>query len=362
MSMVTSLYPTVHQIINDENSLDKNIKTLPQILKENGYYTGGFINLIGDQGFNRGFDIYYYPDWRIHEAFIKEMIPEIFKWLDENKDNKFFAFLHFTDPHHPYTPKFPYSELFDKEYNGNLPKNISESLLREINMGNINLSNEDLQHIINMYDSEIVYTDEYLGRLFDKIKELNISNKTIIILTSDHGEEFNEHGVVGWHGHTLYNELLHVPLIIKGPNLESKKIDSKVGLIDIMPTIIDIVDINIEEELQGTSLLPISKLERINRNIISEIPLSSVSIQNENYKLIYKIENKEKLLFDIKKDPLEQNNIINLDNNQKIAELLEREITNWLEYNEKLSKKFKAGKVKLDENTIARLKSLGYIN
>ena len=218
-----------------------------------------------------------------------------------------------------------------------------------------------MQHIISLYDAEILYTDYYLGQLFADLDKRGLMSKTIIILVADHGEEFYEHGK-RMHAHSLYNELLQVPFILYHPLLPPARITGQAALIDVLPTILDLLGISYTPSFmpfQGASLTSLLQRRSQERPIISELSLDVVALQEERYKLIYNIPEQRRMLFDREADPSEQEDLAG--NLPEKAEELEGAIRRWLAHQAQLAAKVKTESYALDENTLARLKALGYI-
>jgi arylsulfatase A-like enzyme len=180
------------------------------------------------------------------------------EWLRMNKNERFFLFIHTYEIHTPYSPDLEFARAIENDYNGTLPRTITKKLLQSINRKK-RVSNEDKRHIVAMYDANIMEMDADFWDFMDSLKRLGLYNDTIIVFTSDHGEEFGEHGMMGWHSHTLYNELLKIPLIIKLPadNAKGKVINELVRSIDIAPTILDILKIKAPPYYEGDSLMPL---------------------------------------------------------------------------------------------------------
>ncbi len=216
-SMFTSLNPFAHKAEwVTAVPLDSTIVTLAEVLRKENFSTVAFTG--GGQvskkyGFDQGFQIYDEEG-----GGIAPVLQKTLDWLRGNKDKRFFLFFHTYEVHHPYVPPKSYDGLFYPEYSGKLGNNISIEMLKKINKGKQKIDENDRKHIVAQYDEEIVYMDEQLNKLFEELKYLKIWDKTLIVFTSDHGEEFNEHGKMGWHGHTLYDELLKIPLIIRFPD------------------------------------------------------------------------------------------------------------------------------------------------
>ncbi len=316
MSFLTSLYPSrVYNFSlnpwNNSRELSLSYTTylnLPEILRKNGYYTLAFMNNPHSSslyGFNKGFD--YFDEKGVFDgkyAIIESVNERIVEKLKEVKGRKFFLFIHYMDVHCPYTPPKPYLSMYDSS-------NSSLNLTGKCGwtyFNFVNLTQEDVKRIIAAYDGEIRYTDEHIGKLIKKMEELNLLNKTIIILTADHGEELKDHGFIG-HGHSLYNELIHVPLIIYHPRMGNRIVDTQVQLIDIMPTVLDLLGIEVPNQIQGRSLLPlIYSNTKVDSPAFSEL-YSLISVRYQNFHFIYNIRTGREELYDLKNDPFEQVNL-----------------------------------------------------
>lgn len=281
-SVLTSLYPETHGMKPDRK-IRNDAKTWAEYFRDNNYSTAGIVNtvwLYPQFGFSRGFDSYDTDTRRKSDeestgAVIlttrRYMSSEYvngkaIEWLDANSDKgSFFLFVHYYDVHSDgpltlyYSPK-PYSEMFYPEYDGNLykcflrkecyeeyPHPFSDSPVEE---------KKNFDYIKANYDSGIAYTDNQLGIFFQKLKDLNLYDSSMIILISDHGEEFYEHNQ--WNHQQLYKESLHVPLAIKFPNSEhaGKRVKSLSQGIDVLPTVLDYFGIE-GKGMQGKSLLPL---------------------------------------------------------------------------------------------------------
>lgn len=380
-SLLTSLYPSVHGAQYGQSILPDSVATLAEVVKSAGYTTAGFVanpQVKAIFNFNQGFDFYddsivedkiYYNILRSRDLE-KKIIRSLFKvklnwtdnnnaeminrkvipWLKHNKDANFFLYLHYIDPHEPYSPPGPFNTKY------------SDSKMNE-NERNIAL-----------YDGEIAYTDKHIGEISQTLEELNISNKTLVILISDHGEEFYEHGGTG-HGQSLYEELIRVPIIMKYPSfLPADNIETdRVGIIDIMPTILEILDVSSDNHMEGVSLLSlINKNGPVDRNdyIFGETYLgrfTGKAVSYKNWKYIYtessELRDISKLgpeeLYNLDIDPNELNNIIN----QK-PEIVQTLRTKLSFYNQYVKEKAVSSpeKANIDEKTKEQLKALGYVD
>lgn len=246
----------------------RKFKVLAEVLRDAGYRTAGFTgqgNVSKRFGFARGFDIYEEDI----EGFSLSY-PKLEKWLRANSADPFFIFFHSFDIHHPYTKDPPFDRKFFPGYRGNVTGPDTLNILSKIRhifphanfRGEVRLSPADRKQIASLYDGGILYADQYIGRLVRLLKELDLWDNTLLVVTSDHGEEFWEHGNVT-HAHTLYEEILRVPLVIHLPGhaQAGTRISQRVHLMDIGPTILDIVGLEAPASFMGKSLLPFEGLD-----------------------------------------------------------------------------------------------------
>ena len=372
MSMLTGLYPGVHQTTDISLKLDDNIPTLAGVLKNNGYYTAGFVSnhlLESHFGFGKGFDCY--DDFTMNlaargetEELVRTSPPlneAVLTWLRTNYNKRFFLFVHYFDPHYAYNPPPPYDTLFDPGYKGNVDGCHIETLKP-------NISRKNLNHVISLYDGEIRYTDEYIGALLKELETLGINEKTLIVLIGDHGEEFFEHGGTR-HGETLYNEAIRVPLIIKLPGSHKPAvINTLASDVDLMPTICDYLKVSPPPGLQGKSLLPAMNgtAGEERSYVFSELTVAythvTKAIVSRDYKFICHLDTGTRELYDLAHDPGEKRNLVKTEQ-QKAAEL-ERELMNFVvSCTRQVSALGSTGNntVVHDEETKKKLKSLGYM-
>ncbi|RLG16811.1 hypothetical protein DRN62_02930, partial [Nanoarchaeota archaeon] len=286
-SIFTGRYPYHHGATARHQLLRHEEKLLAEILREKGYVTAGFVGgpfCKAKYGIAQGFMFYddrldFFEYWHtfdklyigriFHVAFpdidkfifrsdgersSEEINRRVFKWLEKNKDQTFFMFINYFDTHMPYNLGKEFKERFTNDTRSYKDVVKIFALKR-----NEEVSEEDVDFIASLYDTEIFHLDHHLEELFDELDELGIKNDTIIIITSDHGEEFHDHGGFG-HGWTLYQEVVHVPLIIYYPKeFSPKRIEERVSLTDLFPTILDVLGMDTPENIDGVSLLPLIK-------------------------------------------------------------------------------------------------------
>ena len=357
-SMLTSLYPSEHGA-EIWSYLGGSKTTLAEILKSRSYSTAAFVSgsqLNKSYNLGQGFDTY---DDSSMEKNAGNVTALSLDWLSEHYKEKFFLLVHLFDPHHPYSPPEGYN-VFDTFNDtksvvwnaSSLSIEDSTGLLLGIRSGRVNITEKELEHLISLYDGEIRHADYNAGILLDRVGKLGIANRTIIIIVSDHGEEFKDHGGM-LHSHTLYNELLRVPLIIKVPGMPAARIGGQARLIDIMPTVLDALGIA-AENLRGVSLLKTTgSLDAYSERFGNATRLlAEISLSTGKEKIIYSIKRGSKRIFDLESDPKELVDIANS--------------TGAIGLDKKLSDVFSSlereqGKSVINKEQEERLRSLGYM-
>ncbi len=378
-SLFTSVYPINHGVISgirykknktlyvQEIFSDKLI-TLAEILKAHGFTTFGVssnYHLSKKFGFARGFDYFYSPPCLPAD----DVNDVVYSWENKiKKSDKFFLWIHYFDPHSPYHPRLPWIDNYTSK---SLTKKLKlylyktwESIEQLIPM--FKKYPRIMSNFTALYDSEINYVDSFLGEL---IQKLELEKNTLIIITADHGEEFTEHGFIG-HGKNIYKETIRVPLIIKLPYSNRKKIvEKQVSLVDVMPTILEALNINFPKQILGESLLErgvpsfwLNKLlsgRNTSNSNFSELDTERTlkSIITPKWKYIYNYRDKTDELYNIKIDPLELNNLT--DKEPEKQNQLKSQLFEWVSNSKKYgTEKYSFKLLKQEEDS---LKALGYI-
>ncbi len=263
-SIFTGLLPMQHGVYRgsarDEagtfsDVLPEEAVTLAEAFRERGYQTGAFVKnsqLRTGLGFEQGFDVY---QDRAGDA--REIRWQATDWLDAREaDRPFYLYLHYLDAHWPYPVPDEYAgryaemEIVDRIRSGDW-----RALRKAVNHGEEQMSAEDLETLIALYDSAIRYMDDQLALLWAKLEREGLAENTIICIVADHGEEFLEHGRLG-HGHGLYENLLSVPWILHVPGVPGAAIETRVSLLDLYPTLLAAADIDVNvDELPGVNRL-----------------------------------------------------------------------------------------------------------
>ena len=387
MSIFTSVSPSVHGVVRialELGVLSDDFTTLAERLLGNDYETAGIISnpwLDKNWKLNQGFKTYEMVDW--NDA--RKVTSKALSWLDKRPTNPFFLswvyskpsipfflYLHYMDVHPPYdTIPSPYNKAFLEKKDIISDRKLTEEEINKIPeyWGVRDLQKTDLNYYMTLYDQEILFADAEIKKLMDKLDGLGLLKNAIIVITADHGVEFLEHG--GWDmGKNLHDENLHVPLIIKLPSKLPRNyiIDNQIRSIDIMPTLLGILDIPVPNNINGENLTPlIYQKGQLNLDAFSEAmdsdPFNYIkSLRTERFKMIYDTNTKDAWLYDLETDPKESVNLTQNDifNNQfeRVFNLLNANI----ETNNRLKKHYKERRsVELNEEMKEDLKSLGYI-
>ncbi|MCJ7645580.1 sulfatase-like hydrolase/transferase, partial [bacterium] len=329
-SIFLSQYAWAHNVEDPHlKRLTYSCTTLAEILKNENYataaFTGGVI-LSSRYGFDQGFEIYDDGSpYRRGRYEISSYTKRLLSWLESVRNKKFFLFIHTYDVHGPYNPPSPYFDLYTKGHYERI-KTSKGIMPDKLNASELTL--EEIGYVMAVYDGGINYVDEQLGKVFEKLDQLGIDDNTVIIVTADHGEAFKEHGKFG-HGGKPYIEEVHVPLIMKGSGIPKNRIyENYVQHIDIVPTILEILNIPKRREIQGRSLLPLMKNFKIQEYLktyscgLLSGPFS-MSLRTKEWTYIMN-QNGPDELYNRMTAPKEQNNII--EKRPFIAQKLKEEL------------------------------------
>ena len=355
--------------------LDYRRVTLAEIMMNRGYATVGFANGLGWVtpvfGFEQGFDTYVVPGARlIPKLADAELITKLaVGWLKNHADKSFFMFLHYGDIHsdfglRPYDAPEPYgsmylspgSERFERS-EGDVGGSV---YLQEINDGRFDPSPEEIDYIRALYDGGIRYTDVWIGTLVREMEGMGLLDNTILVIFSDHGEEFREHGKMlhGW----VYCETAHVPLLIRFPEAGwgGLRVAQQVRLLDMVPTILDYLDMPVRPEMRGESLLRLVQEGGASRPAFTEGG-DSYAVRADGWMFLHTLEGEHTEIYNLVDDPSER---INLSEAYPEREdIMASMLVDWI----RLAEANRPGRgtdqpVRLDRQTTELLKSLGYLH
>lgn len=315
-SLLTGVSPYVHGAVAPQNRIRDDVPTLAERLRERGYATEAFVNapfLSSRYGFARGFD-------RFHEVRGTEASHHqgVLDAIRSERRRPVFFFIHYMDVHTPYQPPPEYNRFASVTSQRDVlaRQGIEDGgmlkLLRAVADGEATLTPGDRDVLVDLYDGEILAMDAKLGELVATIRE-HLSRDTIIIVTSDHGEEFLEHGSL-LHGRTLYEEVLHVPLVVAGPGVKpGLRVRSLATLADVPPTILEWANARAAPGMEGGSLAGLAA-GREPDELGGEVALHTLAsdrsvelrgIRTAHTKAIHDLRNGRRERYDLRADPAE---------------------------------------------------------
>ncbi len=315
-SMMTGVLPEVHGNVPANGGSIYTGPTLSEIAKSQGYATAAFIGgvTMTDQasGFSRGFDVYDDKfTFKIEDMSRDghEVTENAIEWIEKQKD-PYFVFVHYFDAHFPYTPKV---NLYDPDYKGKIDG--SDAILRPYRDGAKTPSQRDIEHILALYDAEITELDAKIAPILKLADE-----DTLIVVTSDHGESFS-HDYYFNHRGGLWDEITHVPLLIS--HSEASQIPEQVGLIDLLPTVLDLANLPKDKRMQGKSKVGLLKNEGNGQEVVYSItdpwmPNPQLAVRTNQWKWIK--QTKANLVYNLGKDPFETTSLADIPSKLKPKE------------------------------------------
>ncbi|HVZ71677.1 MAG TPA: sulfatase [Polyangia bacterium] len=316
-SLLTGVYPTVHKATAHEAKLSKDVPFVAEDMKKAGYRTGLFSSngyVSSKWGFDRG--------WDVNRNFIRENLanaaPFLWKtakaWIEPNikAGKRDFAYLATVEPHVAYNPQKEFLvKYWNKPYSGPIKPALTGAQLGLIKVGKMKINDNDKAYLEALHDAKITQSDAAFATFIADLKAAGVYDKSAIIVVADHGDQFYEHGSVG-HGDTVYQELTHVPLIIRAPGAfpRGAVVDADVEITDVYATMLALAGITPEPIVEGTSLVPLAQ------DAVGSTPRAALTVdgqvsrglKEQRYRLVHdgpgRIE-----LYDELTDPREQKNV-----------------------------------------------------
>ncbi len=378
-SLVTSLPPPAHGVTDHGLAASDGVVTLAEQLRRAGYLTAAFCTSSHpgiSSNLQQGYDVFLEPPaitkdpGLVEEGRDKDFTKKnsvylnraVIPRLDALRDRPFFLYIHSMDPHAPYEPPPPYDTMFATGYQGPIGGGFEGPGSFE------NASTpEELAHVRALYDGDIRGNDDHIGELIAALKERGLLDRTLVVITSDHGEEFREHGRFE-HGQSLHNELLHVPLAMRLPGVvpSGKRVAAPVSGLDVMPTILEIAGLTANPDVQGRSLVPLMQGGASNGPATAR-PVFSWRINKSGEEQVAVEEGGLKAitgggkvaLYDAVSDPAEEHDLAG--SRGADAERLVAAGRQWLEGQRRIVVPGEQAKVAVDEEQRKWFEALGYI-
>jgi arylsulfatase A-like enzyme len=410
-SIHASLYPTTHGVHAIPDRLPASVTTIAEAYRAAGYatlsyssvaFTGQLTNL------HQGFEEVHEVESSIGRAGPKgaktsrEYVDRLTAWIDEHPDIPLFVYLHVFDPHSPYEPNPPYDTMWAdpaqrdayQQHLDGLKKFVADAFLagrgmatrEELVKGGVD-PEAFLRFSKDWYDGSIRGMDAELARLVERLEEKGLRERSLIAFFADHGEEFHDHGRM-WHGHTVYGEMIRVPLVLWGPGRipSGGRVEETVELIDVMPTLLQATGLAVPKEAQGIPLQPLWEAPAGSRGsalaasgwaarpaIAEKQPMSkdgfpnsaqSYAIVDGKWKLIHNVVrapgHPEFELFEFHADPRDQKNLA--AENPQTVQKLARSLASWREGAERARVKPDTEAIKnMSAEQLEQLRALGYI-
>lgn len=290
-SLVTGLQVSNHQVTENSGALDSSIPTLPGLLSGKGYHSVGFITtpMMGSyKSLERGFQVFYWQrhDWRWLPASLRKrasyrlggfqlglfdkgasaIIKAALNWLSDKRRDPFFMLIGLDEPHSPYNPPWLLRKRYLQKLSYEFPKALDHTFLTQLNRNPYMVPARLVQPeemyfeaLRTLYAAEVAYTDALIGRVLDFLRNSKLLESTVVVFLGEHGESIGENGLMAHEG-SLYETLVHIPLIIRFPGASPAglRVPGLVQLIDVMPTLLEIAGVDTRNlALDGMSLLPV---------------------------------------------------------------------------------------------------------
>lgn len=313
-TILTGLYPDTHKTKKDSSKLPGDALMLSEHLKKQGFKTGSFIAngyVSNAFGFDQGWDYYTNYIRERKNTNVDNVVDNALRWIDRQKGDRFFAYVHTIDPHVPYAPPKEFrTKYWNRAYRGPIKQRSTGDQLARIKTGKMEVGRDDKAYLEALYDGEVTFNDHHFGRLMEGLRERGLYDNTLVLIIADHGEEFWDHGSVG-HGHSLYEEMIHSPMIMRYPGRlkAGVRVPHVVSMVDLVPSVLDLLKLPHHGALEGVSF--VDTLDTVGaphpRLAVSDFLYRKKSVRAGRYKWISAGRKGE--LYDVVGDRREKSNV-----------------------------------------------------
>jgi arylsulfatase A-like enzyme len=378
-SVLTGLTPSTHRAITTEARLPASAELVSEVFDGAGFHTASFLanGYVSDRfGFDQGWDHYtnMIREGRSTEA--EDVFREAGDWIEQHHDERFFVYVQTIDPHVPYDPPAEFLQTYDPrtDYAGQVQPRRTGELLEAAkgNRPSVVFDESDLTRLTALHDGEISYHDRELGRFLERLAAMGVADDTLLVITSDHGEEFRDHGSFG-HGHSVYQELIQVPLVFHRPGLvpQGRRVPQPVSTMNVSQTILELADVRGLRAAEGRSL--VSDMH----GLVPSHPMLAFTnmlddkrvIRSRRWKMVLSGINAK--IFDLGQDPQERNEITDLTRHPIAARFLRihlgqylgsRDRGHWWQATQQERQQLQSEQAEMDDTIRAQLRALGYAN
>lgn len=378
-SVLTGLTPMTHGTKTDAARLPESADMVSEAFDAAGFATGSFIanGYVSDRfGFDQGWDHYTNMIRESRSTEAEDVFREAGDFIEQHTAERFFVYVQTIDPHVPYDPPAEYLAMYDDrpDYAGIVAPRRTHELLEgaKRNPPTVTFDASDVRRLEGLHDGEITYHDHFFGEFIERLRTLGVLDNTLVVITSDHGEEFHDHGSWG-HGHSVYQELLGVPLIFWRPGTvpENRRIVHPVSTLNISQTVLDFANVEGMPRAEGRSLVG-----EIVRGELPPYPAANFSdmlddrrvVRTRNWKMILNGANTK--LFDLGTDPGEEHEITDMSRHPIAARYLRilmgqylgaTDRGHWWQATQSGGTRLNTENATMDAETCAQLQALGYV-
>lgn len=252
-SLHTSLYPSAHGVVENGRPMPEGLTTLAELLRARGFSTSAFITNM-TRGRHPGFSRLFLSREGGQAAADTAAVEQAVAQLERERERRFFMWVHLLSPHADYAPPAPYDGAFTRPGASSLRGQIEE--LAALRRRGAVLPESDVGHVVGLYDGEVAFADELVGRLLSALAAKGLERSTMVVFTADHGEDLYEHNRYFFHSPSVYRSSMRVPLILALPGVTPARTPHPASLVDLAPTILGVLGLPIPSSLQGQNLLP----------------------------------------------------------------------------------------------------------
>jgi arylsulfatase A-like enzyme len=252
-SLHTALYPSAHGVVENGQQMPEGLPTLAELLRARGLSTSAFISNM-TRGRHPGFSRLFLSREGGQAEADRAAVEQAIAQLERERERRFFMWVHLLSPHADYAPPAPYDVAFTRPGASSLSGKLEE--LAALRRRGAAIPESDVAHVVGLYDGEVAFADELVGRLLSALDEKGLEKSTLLVFTADHGEDLHQHNRYFFHSPSVYGSSMSIPLILALPGARPARISHPASLVDVAPTVLGVLGFPIPSSFQGQNLLP----------------------------------------------------------------------------------------------------------